>query len=557
LILKKYKLGVFIYLIIFVIIKRQLQNLNFINNRTMKKITTSILFILAIIAYEHSYAQCTIDSVAPIPDVINLPEIISECTAQLKRPASFDECEGKAISGTILGNKLSYTVGTYTVTWTYADGSGNKTSQTQKITVLPLIAPVITTSKVPLFCKGDSIILTWQVPVGPLYPVTYSGFQWTTGNSAYTTKSIVAKTSGTYSLTINTVDGCSETTTQSVVVDTAAPPVPTITASGATTVCEGINVILKSSSAVNNKWNGGSLLDSLIVTISGTYSVTVSNGCGSKTSLGKKVVVKPLTATITIGNTGASTICPGDSVLLISNSSTGNIWIGGSPFSANNNDTLKIFASATKTYTLTLNNGCAPTSTATQKITVKPKPAKPTLEPMSKACLDKNNQYATVPLPLGAPAGGTYSGIGVVPASIFGPAFFVPYLASLTGGLGIITYTIKDTATGCTNSASDFVTIDASANCTTGIIENSLTVSTSIYPNPANNVLNIDIIKANFNQLTISVIDLLGNEVYSSLDALSTNGFHKQINTENLAKGIYFIRLRAGADTFTQKVIIQ
>jgi hypothetical protein len=69
----------------------------------MKKITTSILFILAIIAYEHSYAQCTIDSVAPIPDVINLPEIISECTAQLKRPASFDECEGKAISGTILG----------------------------------------------------------------------------------------------------------------------------------------------------------------------------------------------------------------------------------------------------------------------------------------------------------------------------------------------------------------------------------------------------------------------------------------------------------------------
>ncbi len=523
----------------------------------MKKITTSILFTLAIIVYGNSYAQCTIDSVAPIPDVINLPEIISECTAQLKRPASFDECEGKPFSGTVPGNQLFYTVGTYTVTWTYTDGSGNKSSQTQKVTVLPLTAPVITTSKVPLFCKGDSIVLTWQVPVGSLYPVTYSGFQWTTGSSAYTTKSIVAKTSGTYSLTINTVDGCLATTTQNVIVDTVAPFVPTIITNGSTTVCEGTSVILKSSSAVNNKWKGGSTLDSLIVTTSGTYSVTVANGCGSKTSLGKKIVVKPLTATITIGNTGASTVCPGDSVLLISNSPTGNTWIGGSPFSVNNNDTLKIVASATKTYTLTVNNGCALASYTTIKITVKPKPAKPTLQPMGKVCLDKNNQLATVPLPLGAPAGGTYSGIGVVPASIFGPASFVPYFANLVGGLGVITYTIKDTATGCTNSASDFVTIDASANCTTGIIENSLTVSTSIYPNPANNVLNIDITKANFNQLNTTIVDVLGNEVYTSLDALSTNGFHKQINTENLAKGIYFIRLHAGADTFTQKIIIQ
>jgi large repetitive protein len=528
----------------------------FTNTLIGKKILFSVLFILAIISYGNIHAQCTVDTVAPIPDVTNLPEIISECTAQLKRPTAFDECEGKPFSGTVPGNQLSYTVGTYTVTWTYTDGTGNKSSQTQKVTVLPLTAPVITTLKTPIFCKGDSITLTWQVPIAPLYPVTYSGFQWTTDGGTYTTKSIVAKTSGTYSLTVNTVDGCSATSTQSVVVDTAAPPVPNITASGSTTICEGTSVVLRSSSATNNKWKGGSALDSLIVTTAGTFSVTVANGCGSKTSLGKKVVVLPLTPTITVGVSGATTVCPNDSVVMISNSIKGNIWYGGSPFSANNNDTLKIFASATKTYTLTVNNGCAAASSTTIKITVKPKPAKPTLEPLSKVCFDNSNQFTalltTVPLPIGSPAGGTYSGLGVI-----GTSFYPALAFGIAGGFGIITYTIKDTATGCTNAATDMVTIDTSKNCTTGIIENSLTVSTSIYPNPANNILNIDITKANFNQLNTSIIDVLGNEVYSSLDALSANGFHKQINVENLTKGIYFIRLLSGADVFTQKVIIQ
>ena len=527
----------------------------FTNRFTGNKNLVRIFFTLAIISQGYIHAQCTLDTVAPIPDVTNLPEIISECSAQLTRPTAFDECENKAFSGTIAGNKLTYTLGTYTVIWNYTDDSGNVASQTQKVTVLPLSNPVITTSKTPVFCKGDSVKLTWQTPTAPLYPVTYSGFLWTTPDSiTYTSNSIFVKTSGTYSLTVNTVNGCSATTTQNVVVDTAAPAIPVITTSGSTTICEGTNVILKSSSAVNNKWKGGSTLDSLIITTAGTFSVTVANGCGSKTSLGKKVVILPLTPTITVGVSGATTVCPNDSILLISNSIKGNTWTGGSLFSANNGDTLKIYASTTKTYTLTVNNGCAPASSVTQKITVKPKPAKPTLEPMSKVCYNSKDITAlfnTVPLPVGSPAGGTYSGIGVI-GTTFSPAF-----AFNVGKIGIITYTIKDTATGCTNAASDIVTIDTSANCTTGIIENSLTVSTTIYPNPANNVLNVDIKRASFNQLNTSIIDVLGNEVYSSLDALNGNGIHKQINIENITKGVYFIRLRSGADVFTQKIIIQ
>lgn len=90
-----------------------------------------------------------------------------------------------------------------------------------------------------------------------------------------------------------------------------------------------------------------------------------------------------------------------------------------------------------------------------------------------------------------------------------------------------------------------------------GIEENEILNTISVYPNPTTGLFNISTSNANFTQLTISVIDIQGKEVFNTSDKNYSANYNKQINLEGLAKGIYYIRLNTGAGVKTQKLIIQ
>ena len=91
-----------------------------------------------------------------------------------------------------------------------------------------------------------------------------------------------------------------------------------------------------------------------------------------------------------------------------------------------------------------------------------------------------------------------------------------------------------------------------------GIDEHTLNnTDFSIYPNPTNGAFTISISNTNSNKLSISVIDILGKEVFSFADNNCTQVYNKQINLENVTAGIYFIRLCIGTDVKTKKLIIQ
>jgi hypothetical protein len=81
--------------------------------------------------------------------------------------------------------------------------------------------------------------------------------------------------------------GCFDTSAVYTVNVYGAPTPPTITASGPTTFCAGDSVTLTSSSAVNNMWSTGATTQSITVTTSGVYSVTVTdpNGCTASASI--------------------------------------------------------------------------------------------------------------------------------------------------------------------------------------------------------------------------------------------------------------------------------
>jgi hypothetical protein len=125
-------------------------------------------------------------------------------------------------------------------------------------------------------------------------------------------------------VTVNNATGCSRTSAATAVT-VNANPAAVIAASGATTFCQGGNVMLTASAGSSYLWSNGATTQSITVPSSGTFSVAVTQtgGCISN-STSTNVTVNPLpTAAITAG--GATSFCQGGNVVLTA--TTGNSWL--------------------------------------------------------------------------------------------------------------------------------------------------------------------------------------------------------------------------------------
>jgi hypothetical protein len=74
----------------------------------------------------------------------------------------------------------------------------------------------------------------------------------------------------------------------------------------------------------------------------------------------------------------------------------------------------------------------------------------------------------------------------------------------------------------------------------------------TIYPNPNPGIFNVEINDSNNNNFTIEVSDMMGTRVYFS-EHLQAGII--QIDITGSAKGIYFVKIQAGDQTFTKKVL--
>jgi hypothetical protein len=82
------------------------------------------------------------DTAAPVPDVANLPTVTGECEVTVNPPTATDNCAGTVTATT--PDQLTYTAaGTYTIHWTYSDGTGNTSGQNQTVVVTDVQAPTI------------------------------------------------------------------------------------------------------------------------------------------------------------------------------------------------------------------------------------------------------------------------------------------------------------------------------------------------------------------------------------------------------------------------------
>ncbi len=301
---------------------------------------------------------------------------------------------------------LVSTAGTYTVTVT---NNGCTATALQAVTVNTTTA-TITPLSATTFCQGGSVILT--ASGGGTY-------LWSTGE---TTAAILATLAGTYSVTV-TNNGCTATANVLVTINNAFA---SITPSGATTLCQGSNVTLTATGGGTYLWSTGANTAAILVSTTGTYTVSVTNnGCTSTAS--QAVTVN--TTTAAINPLGPTTFCQGGSVVLVASGGGTYLWSTGQTTGA-------IIASLAGTYTVTVtNNGCSATANATVTLT------------NAVASISANGATTFCPglnVTLTASGGGTYLwNTGATTAAI---------LATITG-----TYTVTVTSNGCTATASQAV----------------------------------------------------------------------------------------------------
>lgn len=260
-----------------------------------------------------------------------------------------------AVSQSIVVN----TVGTYTVTVTNAAGCSATSAPTAVIVnTLPSI-PTISLNGNNIFCQGGSVNLISSYTTGNT---------WSNGD---TSNNITVTTSGTYSVTYTNANGCSATSAPVTITVNPNPPVPVISTSGATTFCQGGNVVLSSNYSIGNVWSTSDITQNITVNGSGTYTVMVTdaNGC-SATSLPTTVTVNPIPPVPSITINGDTALCQGESVILNSSATSNNVWSSGQTTQA-------ITVSAAGIYSVTVSqNGCSATSNPVN-IVVNPLPTAP------------------------------------------------------------------------------------------------------------------------------------------------------------------------------------
>jgi subtilisin-like proprotein convertase family protein len=78
----------------------------------------------------------------------------------------------------------------------------------------------------------------------------------------------------------------------------------------------------------------------------------------------------------------------------------------------------------------------------------------------------------------------------------------------------------------------------------------------SLWPNPVKNQVKIQFTNSNMNNVRISLFDLQGREILHSIEESKTNTYSKEINVQNVASGIYLLKVQQGNKTITKKILV-
>ncbi len=160
------------------------------------------------------------DNTAPVVDNANLPTLLGDCSVNVtEAPSATDNCVGE-ITGTTTDPTAYNEQGTFEIIWSFDDGSGNITTQTQNVVVLDETAPVEDVASLEIVTSSCSAEVVST-------PTATDGCS---GNIIGTTSDpLTYEDEGTYTINWIFEDayGNQSTQTQTVIVEDVAPIVET------------------------------------------------------------------------------------------------------------------------------------------------------------------------------------------------------------------------------------------------------------------------------------------------------------------------------------------
>lgn len=266
-----------------------------------------------------------------------------------------------------IANPIAFSSTTTTYVVTVSDSLS--CTGVDSVTVTVVTPPVITITNDTTICDGDCL------QINATGGTTYS-WSPTTGLSNPNIANPIAcpTVNTTYVVTVSNAANCTATDSVTITLN----PIPTITASNDTTICDGACAQLNASGGISYVWSPSTgLSDSTIAnptacpTVTTTYIVTGTdaNSCTNTDTV--IVTVSPL-PTANAGND--TTICIGDSVQLNATGGTSYTWIPAGSLTNPNITNPIAFPNTTTTYVVTVTDGLGCVDTDTVTITVVPLP---------------------------------------------------------------------------------------------------------------------------------------------------------------------------------------
>jgi PKD repeat protein len=315
------------------------------------------------------------DVTAPKPMVKNLPTLTGSCSVTVTTvPTAKDNCVGM-VNGTTT-SPLSYTAqGTYTIVWTYNDGRGNTSTQTQKVVVDDVTKPVPQVANLPMITGACSATVTTIPKANDNCKGVITGT--TTDPLTYTTQ-------GTYTIHWSYNDGNGNITTQNqtVVIDDITAPVPQVAVLPTLT---GECSVTATAPKANDNCKGlitATTGDPLTYTRQGTYTIhwSYNDGNGNTSTQNQTVVISDVTKPTITAPAAATVSCGGSTAPTVNATATDNcsgaIAITYSDITSGNTITRTWKATdaagnfSTSAQTLTIVDNTAPVITDPRDVTV-------------------------------------------------------------------------------------------------------------------------------------------------------------------------------------------
>ena len=432
-------------------------------------------------------------------------------------------------------NSINVTAGTAGGIISVAAANACDTSDVSTIEIAVTTALLAHACSDTSMCQGDSIILTASGG---------ANYSWSppTGLSCTDCQNPVARPSVTTTYEVTVSSG--SCTPASDLVQVSVIELPLANAGPDTSICRGNPVTLTASGGTNYSWSPVTGLSCsncpnpvASPNVTTNYEVTVSSGSCTPSSDMVKVTVNELS----LANAGPDTaICRGNPVTLTATGGTNYSWSPVTGLSCSNCPNPLASPNVTTNYEVTVSNGSCIPSSDMVKVTVNELPL---ANAGKDTAICSGNS-----IQLNASGGISYN--WNPPAGMNNQNIANPLVEPVTTTDYIV---IVTDINGCGSTDTITVTVETCA----GIAQIPGNINLMLYPNPTQDFLNIQFNKTRAQDLSIAMMNIHGQVIYSETFYKAPGNYNIQLNISSLGKGVYYLKVREEEFNSVSKVIIR